>query len=126
MGVYDWEMKFYNALYYISGVNSVKTDYDEYSNTLSVVVGGEFGASYNAPDEYEIRSKYEQEGKKNESSYQRYRKRQRGYHCRRKRPLRKARCEYSRHHPKRFKRIFCHDHAGGYRQAEYPLCAVCG
>ena len=58
MGVYDWEMKFYNALYYISGVNSVKTDYDEYSNTLSVVVGGEFGASYNAPDEYEIRSKY--------------------------------------------------------------------
>lgn len=58
MGTYDWEMKFHDALYYISGVNSVSADYDEHSNTIEVVVGGEFGSSYNAPDEYEIRQKF--------------------------------------------------------------------
>ena len=58
MGLYDWEMKFYHELLALTGVHEVQTEYDEYSEILTVTVDGDFGYAYEPADPDQIRAKF--------------------------------------------------------------------
>lgn len=56
MSLYDWKMRFYHEIYALRGVDGVETDYDEYTEVLTINVSVE--SHYDSASDEEIRSVY--------------------------------------------------------------------